>query len=87
MAWMGMTQKRSAKNGESNELVEFCDGGEADPRFTKCGYDEFYAGAEFDANGVLVRGYVDSHVAHSSINAIAICSALEEISTSDESRM
>ena len=84
MAWMGMTQNRSAKNCASNELVKFCDGGDGDPRFTKCGYDEFYAGAEFDANGVLVRGFLDSHVAHSSVNEKAIYAELKALETPNE---
>ena len=49
-----------------------------DVRFTKTGYDEFYAGAVFDENGKILKAYIDSHVAYSSDNCKEIDKMLED---------
>jgi predicted nucleic-acid-binding Zn-ribbon protein len=74
MGWMGMKVSK-AKDIDNKVIVEYDDIDNCDVRFTKCGYDEFYAGAIFDENGKMVKGYVDSHVAYTSDN----CDKINEI--------
>lgn len=45
-----------------------------DGSFTRQGYEEFYSGASFDDKGGMVKGYLDSHVAHTSES----CKKLQE---------
>ncbi len=68
MGWMGMNPSK-IKEINNEVVVKYEDISNCDVRFTKCGYDEFYAGAIFDENGRMVKGYVDSHVAYSSVNS------------------
>ena len=67
MGWMGMKASRG-KNIYNQIVVEYEDTGKRDIRLTKCGYDEFYAGAIFDENGKMLKSYIDSHVAWVSDN-------------------
>ena len=77
MGWMGM-QVCKAKEINKEIVVEYEDTCNCEVRFTKCGYDEFYAGAIFDENGKMINGYVDSHVAHASDNFHKIYKILKD---------
>ncbi len=57
---------------EQGELVVYEDSGNNTKTFTTEGYDVFYAGAIFRGDGVIERGYLDSHVAFRSDNHKAI---------------
>lgn len=74
MGWMGMKPSKT-KTIDKNTVVRYDDINNYDVRFTKCGYDEFYAGAIFNENGKMVKAYVDSHVAYTSDN----CDKINEI--------
>ena len=65
MEIMGMVVAKR-RNVDDGELVIYYDTYKDSPRFQKCGYDEFCAGAIFDSQGKIVKGYIDSHVAYSS---------------------
>jgi len=77
MGWMGMKVSK-AKDIDKQIAVEYDDTYNCDVRFTKCGYDEFYAGAIFDENGKMVKAYVDSHVAYTSDNCVIINEILKD---------
>lgn len=77
MGWMGMKPSKT-KTIDKNTVVRYDDINNCDVRFTKCGYDEFYAGAIFNENGKMVNGYVDSHVAFTSGNCDKIDKMLED---------
>tara|TARA_R110000744_G_scaffold106969_1_gene203363 strand:+ start:200 stop:463 length:264 start_codon:yes stop_codon:yes gene_type:complete len=74
MGWMGMKASKN-KHIDKQIVVEYEDINNCDVRLTKCGYDEFYAGAIFDENGRMVKSYIDSHVAYTSEN----CDKINEI--------
>ncbi len=74
MGWMGMKVFKT-KDVDKQVVVNYYDIDNCDVRFTKCGYDEFYAGAIFDENSKMVKAYVDSHVAYTSDN----CDKINEI--------
>lgn len=74
MGLMGMKNSKT-KTIDKNTVVLYDDTFNCDVRFTKCGYDEFYAGAIFKENGEMVKGYIDSHVANTSGN----CDKINEI--------
>lgn len=67
MEWMGM-QVSKTKEINKEIVVEYEDTYNCDVRFTKAGYEEFFAGAIFNENGKMVKAYVDSHVAYTSDN-------------------
>jgi hypothetical protein len=77
MGWMGMKPSKT-KTIDKNTVVSYDDINNCDVRFTKCGYDEFYAGAIFNENGKMVNGYVDSHLRYTSGNCDKIDRMLEE---------
>lgn len=74
MEWMGM-QVSKTKEIDKEIVVEYEDTYNCDVKFTKCGYEEFFAGAIFNENGKMVKAYVDSHVAYTSDN----CDKINEI--------
>lgn len=65
MELMGM-KPLDAVVTEKGVIIEYQDTGKPLDNFDCCGYDEFYAGAIFDDSGNVVKGYIDSHVAHAS---------------------
>jgi len=67
MLWMGMKPSKT-KQVDGNTVIEYEDIDNCDVRFTKQGYDEFYAGAIFDDKGKIVKAFIDSHVAYTSKN-------------------
>jgi hypothetical protein len=67
MGWMGM-QIEDLKEIDNNTVVVYKDNGNESENFSKVGYDEFYSGAMFNEEGGMVKGYIDSHVAHTSCN-------------------
>lgn len=75
MGWMGMHALDSHDTEEGTAII-YNDTGECSERFSKRGYDEFYAGAIFDESGAIVRAYLDSHVAYVSSNCKAISKLL-----------
>ncbi len=77
MGWMGMKPSKT-KTIDKNTVVRYEDIDNCDVRFTKCGYDEFYAGVMFDENGKIVKAYIDSHVAYASNNCKEIDKVLED---------
>lgn len=77
MGWMGMKPTK-AKTIDKNTVVRYEDIYNCDVRFTKRGYDEFYAGVMFDENGKILKAYIDSHVAYSSSNFKEIDKMLED---------
>jgi len=80
MLWMGMKATKT-KIIEKNTVVRFEDIGKIDNRFTKFGYDEFFAGAVFDENGKIVCAYIDSHVSSASDNSDKIDELLKDRDT------
>jgi len=70
MHWMGMPIDKSMMVEEGEAILYNDEYGRKQKHesFTTCGYEEFHAGAIFDADGKMVRGYMDSHVAHLSDN-------------------
>jgi len=74
MLWIGMKPSKT-KQVEENTVIRYDDIDNCDVRFTKTGYDEFYAGAVFDENGKIVKAYIDSHVAYTSDN----CDKIDEL--------
>ncbi len=77
MLWIGM-KPYETKTINKNTVVIYEDINNCDVRFTKTGYDEFYAGAVFDENGKIVKAYIDSHVAYTSCNCKKIDKMLKE---------
>ncbi len=77
MAWIGMEPSKTNKI-DNNTAVIYDDIGNCDVRFTKRGYDEFYAGVMFDENGKILKGYIDSHAAHASDNCKQIDKIIED---------
>ena len=77
MLWMGMMPSKT-KQVEENTVIRYEDIDNCDVRFTKTGYDEFFAGAVFDENGKIVMAYIDSHIAHVSDNCQEIEIMLED---------
>jgi restriction endonuclease S subunit len=77
MLWMGMKTSKTKTIGK-NTVVRYNDIDNCDVRFTKTGYDEFYAGAMFDENGKIVKAYIDSHVAYVSDNSKEIDKMLKD---------
>ena len=77
MAWIGMEPYKTKKI-DNNTAVIYDDIGNCDVRFTKRGYDEFYAGVMFDENGKILKAYIDSHVAHASDNCKQIDKIIED---------
>jgi len=77
MLWIGMKPSKTKEIGK-NTVIQYDDIDNCDARFTKTGYEEFYAGAVFDENGKIVKAYIDSHVAHASDNCKEIDKMLEE---------
>ena len=77
MSWIGMEPSRSKQIGE-NTAIRYDDTGRCDVRFTKVGYELFYAGAVFDGSGKIVRAFIDSHVAYSSENSDKIDELLKD---------
>jgi hypothetical protein len=67
MSWMGMGIDRQMQNGKET-IVTYALGAPDDSRFSSVGYDEFWAGAIFDEDGNMIKGFLDSHVCHSSKN-------------------
>ncbi len=67
MGWIGMEPSKT-KEIKNKTAIEYKDTETCEERFTKLGYDEFYAGAIFDENGKIVKAYIDSHVAVGSKN-------------------
>ena len=68
MSWMGMKLSKT-KAFDDKTVVEYKDTHSNTDKFTTIGYDEFYSGAIFDKDGNILKGYLDSHVAHLSDNA------------------
>ena len=77
MLWMGMKPSKT-KTIDKNTAIRYDDIDNCDVRFTKMGYDKFYAGAVFDENGKIVKAYIDSHVAYVSDNCEEIYKMLED---------
>lgn len=77
MLWIGMIPNK-AKTIDKNTVIRYEDSDICDVRFTKIGYDEFYAAAVFDENGNIVKAYIDSHVATASGNCKDIDKMLED---------
>jgi hypothetical protein len=77
MLWIGMKPSKTKEIGK-NTAVRYDDVDNCDVRFTKTGYDEFYAGAVFDENGKIVKAYIDSHLAYASDNCKDIDKILED---------
>lgn len=70
MGWMQMEICKEKVMENGNTVLYFEDSNKQDTElFTKWGYDSFLAGIIFDTEGKMVKGYIDSHVAHSSDNA------------------
>lgn len=67
MSWMGMKLSKT-KALDNKTVVEYQDVHSNTDKFTTIGYDEFYSGAIFDKDGNILKGYLDSHVAHISKN-------------------
>jgi len=69
MGWMCMTPREIQT--EEGLLIEFKEDMDtpSTKNFTSQGYDEFYAGALFNEQGEMIKGYMDSHVAYESRNA------------------
>ena len=67
MMWMGMVVYKSIVI-DGNTVLIYRDTNNFSDVFQCVGYDEFYSGAVFNSNGDLTKGYLDSHVAHSSCN-------------------
>jgi hypothetical protein len=68
MGWMQMEVSKEKQLEDGNTVMEFSDSYKTTELFTKIGYDGFYAGIIFDKEGNMVKGYIDSHVAHTSKN-------------------
>ena len=77
MSWMGM-ELSAKKNNNNLEAVIYDDTDKCDERFTKQGYDYFFAGAIFDNNGKIVKAYIDSHVAYGSKNRDIISKSIKD---------
>ena len=77
MLWMGMKPFQTKRVNE-NTIITYIDTDNCDDRFTKIGYDEFYAGAIFDKNGKIVKAYIDSHAAKGSDNCKEIDIIIED---------
>jgi len=75
MSWMNM-EVESFQIANDREIFIYKDPKVESELFTKWGYDEFFAGAIFDKDGKLVKGYLDSHVQYSSENADFISSQI-----------
>jgi hypothetical protein len=67
MSWMGMKLSK-IKELDNKTVVEYQDTNTNTEKFTTVGYDEFFSGAIFDKDGNILKGYLDSHVAHISKN-------------------
>lgn len=68
MNWMQMEVSVEKVLDNGNTMLRFSDTNKESELFTKRGYEEFDAGIIFDQNGNIVKGYIDSHVAHASNN-------------------
>lgn len=68
MSWMQMEVSKEKQLEDGNTVLQFSDTQHNTKKFTKTGYDEFYAGIIFDKNGNMVKGYIDSHVTYTSEN-------------------
>lgn len=69
MFWMGMEIENLKTLKDGDVVIEYLNKSNCSEQFTTTGYDEFYAGAIFDKDGNMRKGYIDSHVAYSSDNA------------------
>ena len=85
MSWMGMEIYNLKTLKDGDVVVEYIDESNSDGSsktpfdvLTTTGYDEFYAGAIFDPEGNMRKGYIDSHVAYSSDNAKLIAKYFKE---------
>jgi hypothetical protein len=67
MSWMGMKLSKTKALGNKT-VVEYRDTHSNTDKFTTIGYDGFFSGAIFDNDGNILKGYLDSHVAHLSEN-------------------
>jgi hypothetical protein len=67
MSWMGMKLSKT-KELDNKTVVEYQDTNTNTDKFTTVGYDEFFSGAIFDNGGNILKGYLNSHVAHLSKN-------------------
>jgi hypothetical protein len=68
MGWMSMNVSEEKQLDDGKTLITFIDSNTQTKMFTKQGYNEFSAGAIFDVEGNILKGYIDSHVAFSSEN-------------------
>ena len=66
MELMGMEIANSKTTPDNKVIITYRDKEENSEQFTTQGYDEFRAGAIFDSQGKIIKGYLDSHVAYSS---------------------
>jgi len=78
MSWMGMKEDKTIKNGD-NDIISYTDTFKCKNNLSKIGYDEFFAGAEFDKNGNIVKAYLDSHNAYVSENCEEISKTIKTI--------
>ena len=78
MSWMGMKEDKTIKNGD-NDIISYTDTFKCKNNLSKIGYDEFFAGAEFDKNGNIVKAYLDSHSASVSENCKKISKTIDAI--------
>jgi len=68
MSWIGIKLNNKEMLEDGSTILTYSGYGNHDGIFTSIGYDEFYTGIHFDKNGTLIKGYLDSHVSHSSKN-------------------
>ena len=70
ISWMGFKPQDKAPTDDGGVVVVYeapnSDENKEAPRMSCVGYESFWAGAVFSKDGSLVKGYLDSHVAHSS---------------------
>lgn len=80
MSWMNM--KPTEKIIQDSTIIVFEQNRSPnikEDKFTSQGYEEFYAGAIFDKDGNLVKGYLDSHVTYSSKNCDLINNIIRQL--------
>jgi hypothetical protein len=77
MEWMGMTLTTTKDLGDGNTLYVYDDPDVDTEMFTTLGYNCFDAAIIVDGNGTMIKGFLDSHVAHISENCKYVYSLLE----------